>query len=129
MGSTRNPTPSVLDSLLALPTEEAAEFSAWRPNGAGRNHRTVPTAGLTAVEVRFLRAVIDNPAGSSSALPRKLQISARRSIEIRRALIEGGYLREHRVNLGARGRAAIVLEALAPAFEALILKSAPGGSI
>lgn len=118
-----------LDALLALPTEPADGFANWEPGATPSAHRasaesdsTSHTAQLSDAELRYLRAVIDNPGQPSSAYPKLAGIGPRRAQEIRRRLVEQGYLREHTVNTGRRGRAAIVLEPLEPA------RTATGGA-
>jgi hypothetical protein len=101
--------------LDALQTVPADEFAKWEP------HPTIDvspsTTQLSEVEIRFLKVVIENPGSPSKFYCRLASLSGRRAVEIRKRLIAAGYLREHKVVTGARGRAAIILEPLEPAFE------------
>ena len=116
-----------IEILLALPTEAAEEFRNWRPrgwtmaSGAGRQG-AVSKASLSDAERRYLQAVVDHPAQPSSKYPSLAGIGIHQAISIRRNLVERGYLREHKVNTGRRGRASIVLEPLPAALAALGLQ-------
>ena len=74
---------------------------------------------MSEAELRYLQEVIANPGTPSSDLPKLAHLSPKRAQIIRHKLIEAGYLREHRVATGRRGRASICLEPLEPAIEAL----------
>lgn len=103
-----------LDELLALPTQRAEEFVHWTPEPTygrqGPTDRQTRTAGLTDAETGFLRAVVDNPGRPSSQYAKLAGIGTHQAIAIRKHLVDQGYLREHRVSTGARGRTSIVLE-------------------
>lgn len=105
-----------LGTLLSLPTEAASEFVRWSPYGTvdracnGAQTDTTPDPTLTDAEVRFLSAVIANPAQPSSAYAKIAGIGTHQAITLRKRLIARGFLKEHRVNMSGRGRASIVLE-------------------
>ena len=46
-------------------------------------------------------------------------MNGKRAAEVRRRLIDGGYLREHEVATGERGRIALVLEPFEAALDVL----------
>ena len=113
---------SDLGDLMDLPTVEASEFTDWRATRSNPNGTTtapVVEPELSDAELRYLRAVVSNPGKPSSILPKLAGLGPKRAQIIRRKLIEAGYLREHRITTGKRGRAAVVLEPLEPATEAL----------
>jgi hypothetical protein len=127
--------PSVVDdgeadeSLRALediPTERATEFDHWEPHHvvevsgpapAPEESRSAPL--LTETEQRFLKAVIDDPGKPSSLYARLARIGGKQAVAIRERLVKAGFLREHELATGQRGRQAIILEPLEPAFRAL----------
>lgn len=122
-----------LDELRRLPVEPASEFLNWPQNGGAASVDAPSTSqspggtpGLSEADVRYLKAVIDQPGKPSSIYPKIAQIGQRRAQEIRRRLVSLGYLREHTVNTGKRGRAAIVLEPLESAHDAV--RAATGGT-
>lgn len=106
--------------LLALPVEWAPEFTNWRRNrkeSAVNTRKDTPTVnGLSQVEERFLRAVIEKPGQPSSKYSNLAGIGTHQAIVARRHLIEAGFLREHRLQTSARGRTSVVLEPLPSAL-------------
>jgi hypothetical protein len=107
--------------LDGLPTVPAREFDHWKP------HHVIDliiapaasTPSLSDVELRFLRAVVAQPGKASSFYAKQAAINGRRAAAIRARLVSAGYLREHSVATGPRGRAAIVLEPLPAAHTAV----------
>ena len=107
--------------LEAVPTRPAEEFAHWEPfPSTNLNSPVEPQANrLSEIEIRFLEAVVKEPGLPSSAYAKATGLSGQRSAEVRSRLVTLGYLREHEVATGRRGRAAIVLEPLETAFDAL----------
>lgn len=66
-----------------------------------------------------MKAVVDNPGQPSSAIAKLAGLGTHQAIAVRKQLIELGYLREHSVNTGQRGRAAKILEPLPKAMALL----------
>lgn len=84
---------------------------------------------LSEADLRYLIAVVRNPGQPSSTYPHLAGVGARRAQDIRKRLTDEGYLREHCVSTGSRGRTSIVLEPLARAYEVLGLAgNGPAGS-
>jgi hypothetical protein len=111
-------------ALESLPTVPALEFAHWEPDHLKIVSKTKaqtqsPESRLSEAELRFLKAVVDQPGKPSSFYSKFSGMSGKRAVEIRRRLTESGYLREHRVATGRRGRMSIILEPLEPAVEAL----------
>ena len=115
--------------LLALRTERAHEFDDWRPSPTVRvtesrdpaqrgDHTDTHGRSLDEAELAFLRAVIETPGLRTSDLVKRLKMGQRRIIAIRRRLVERGYLREHEVATGGRGRPSVIVEPLEPALRA-----------
>ncbi len=94
---------TVRESIRASPTADSAGWRSGEPE-------------VSDAELRYVHAVVNNPGVPSSSLPRLARISPKRAQNIRRRLVELGYLREHGVSTGKRGRTAIVLEPLEPAL-------------
>jgi len=118
--------------LEGIPTVRATEFDHWEP------HHVVEVSGktpapeegcsaplLTETERRFLKAVIDDPGKPSSLYAKLARIGGKQAVAIRERLVKAGFLREHQLATGQRGRQAIILEPLEPAFKVL---ANPGGA-
>ena len=102
---------NVLSSLSVVP---ATEFVNWKPThiiqiDSQRTDSRSPTA-LAKAELRLLQAVIDHPGRPSTQYCQLVGLSPKRAKEIRLRLVSLGYLIEHQVATGRRGRKAIVLE-------------------
>ena len=112
-------------ALDSLPTVFADDFAQWRPNNAiDVSENTTPSPAqrapvLDEAAIRFIKVVLHNPGRPSSAYTRLAGLGAQQAIEIRERLVAAGFLREHRVATGARGRQAIVLEPMPAAYEAV----------
>ncbi len=103
--------------LDSLPTTPAPEYADWTPQhmvSVSSDSSSGPR--LSETELRFLKAVILNTGQPSSHYAKLARMSGKRAAEIRRKLIAAGFLREHTVSTGQRGRNAIVLEPLEPAL-------------
>lgn len=125
--------PEAAESVRALdelPTVFADEFANWQPRysvDVNGNPPATPAAEkpvLDEAAIRFLKAVLQNPGQPSSAYARLARLGTKQAVEIRNRLVDAGYLREHPVATGARGRQSIVLEPLPPAYTAV---TAAGG--
>lgn len=103
-----------LDAIATIP---AKEYEHWQPRHMITT--SIPSSGLSGIELRFLRAIVDDPGKPSSTYTRKVRIGGKKAAEIRKKLVADGYLREHKVATQARGRTAIVLEPLDPTFAAI----------
>ncbi len=116
-----------LDALSALPVLPAAEFQDWSPYRAieiGSQAKDSPSVALggsplDSSQLRFLRAVQEHPALPSSKYAKLAGLSSKRAIIIRHELVVAGFLLEHKVATGARGREAIILELSAKALSLL----------
>ena len=102
--------------LKTLRTVPAAEYQNWEPNHVlmvtasdDRIPRATPE-DLSEAEVRLLQAVIEHPGQPSGAYAKLAAMNARRAVISRERLVSLGYLREHAVATGKRGRNAIILE-------------------
>lgn len=107
-----------VQALNALPTTPASEYARWEPQHITNLSETSPAGRLSDPTLRFLEAVIAEPGKPSSAYAKIAGISGSRAAEIRKELTKSGYLREHKVATGRRGRNSIVLEPLQSAYEA-----------
>ncbi len=98
-------------SIAHTPPQTGASVSASSPTAQSGSEV------LSEADVRYLRTVIEHPALPSSAYPKLVGMGTRRTQQIRCRLVDLGYLREHNVNTGTKGRASIVLEPLKVAFQ------------
>jgi hypothetical protein len=114
--------------LLALPTVPAKGFEHWAPHHAVEiSCPTKPSAPrLSAHESAYLNLVIAQPNRPSSFYARATGLNGQRAAQVRQQLIAGGFVREHTVALGVRGRSSIILEPLEPAVEALAAAESKG---
>lgn len=109
-----------LKPLEALPTLAATEYAHWTPHHLVELTTPPPNKPtLDEAAIRFLRAVLDHPGKPSSGYARLAGLSGARAAAIREDLVTRGYLRQHKVATGVRGRVALVLEPLPPAQEIL----------
>jgi hypothetical protein len=110
------------EPLLQLPVEPAKEFDQWEPFPSVEVQspdRRAPLTTLNETELRYLEAVVIRPGQASSVYGRSVGVNGQKAAKIRSKLAAGGFVREHTVALGTRGRTSIVLEPLPPAFAAL----------
>ena len=117
---------SGLESLDALPTVRAAEFADWahRDSAPESSSAPPPRSPFSSDQVyRFCRAVANHPMEPSSAYPKLAGVSPKSAKAIRRELTEKGLICEHLMDLGGRGRSAILLEALPAGIAALVQHS------
>lgn len=105
-------------ALRALPTVPADEFQNWQPRHLIELSSLEQNAqeNLSEAHEHFLAVVIENPGMKVSAIAKIAGLSGKRAAEIRRDLVQAGYLREHQVATAGRGRNAIVLEPLPAAL-------------
>ena len=125
-----------LRSLERIPTVRATEFDRWEPHHVLEVRTQEPPTNpapqqntaaqpLTAIERRYLKAVADDPGKPSSIYAKIARIGGKQAIAIRGRLVAGGFLREHQLATGQRGRQAIILEPLEKAFAAVADQGAP----
>lgn len=106
-------TLKVLDSLDVEPVE----FSNWsaierievKDNTV---YKTQKVSQLTDSEFRLLKAIVDNPMQSSSSYVKLARISPNTLKKLRLILIEKGFIAEHVMDSGSRGRSKRVWEPL-----------------
>ena len=110
-----------LDSLDVEPVE----FSDWSAVQrievkGGSVHKTQKDAGLTGSELKLLKAIVDNPMLSSSSYVKLARISPNTLKNLRPILIEKGFIAEHIMDSGNRGRSKRVWEPLDAGKQAII---------
>lgn len=107
---------SVDEGRLREKSEELLARLSWTPMGEDGS-TSAKGDGLTADELRFLQAVVEHPGKASSEYAKFARMSGALALRIREGLIEKGYLRLHEVSIApGRGRRAMILEPLQPAF-------------
>ncbi|MCK5175422.1 MAG: hypothetical protein KAR47_18655, partial [Planctomycetes bacterium] len=114
------------DSLKTLAglDVEPVEFSDWsavetitvKDTSIGNKH--TPDQ-LTDSEFRLLKAIVDNPMLSSSRYVKLARISPNTLSKLRPVLIEKGFIREHIMDSGSRGRSKRIWEPLDAAKQAV----------
>jgi hypothetical protein len=109
-----------LEQLPVVPANISSMSGCGSPSLPVVSPAPTPANGnLSEADLRYLMAVLQNPGQPSSTYPHLANIGTRRAQHIRKRLTDEGYLREHCVSTGPRGRTAIVLEPLARAYEVL----------
>ena len=117
-------------ALDNLPTVFADELAGWQPQYSANISSKSPDVPaspkpvLDEAAMRFLKAVIHNPGQPSSNYARLARLGTKQAVEIRNRLVAAGYLREHPLATGVRGRQSIVLE---PTPAALVAVTDNGG--
>jgi hypothetical protein len=94
---------------------------AATPSVAGDQSRTSADKDveLTVAEVRFLKAVVQNPGQPSADYARTLGLNGTKAAKIRTTLVERRLVREHTVARKAKGKPALLLEPLDAALKTL----------
>jgi hypothetical protein len=120
-----NPTVAesdVIDSIKPLsmvPLVPADEFKDWDPYPVAAVAGTAPSSpNLSETELRYIKAVLGDPGKPCSYYAKAARMGAKQAVAVRKRLVQAGYLREHQVSTGSRGRNAILLEPLEPALHA-----------
>jgi hypothetical protein len=93
----------------------ALEFADWDRENTEPPQHTLPERSSpfsNQQEYRFCRAVVNSPMQPSSTYPKIAGISPKSAKAIREQLIAKGFIREHRLDPGQRGRSALLLEPL-----------------
>ena len=111
-------------SLADLPVVVASEFADWEPPWyravfRGEDHPAPTATGLSQAEKRYLEIVVSNPGKGSSFYPKLARISARKALQIRKRLLDLGYIKERQVSVRNRGRPSTLLEPTPRAREEL----------
>ena len=113
-----------LGTLADLPSVIASEFVDWSPPwlqaqfakaancSPGRLH-------LSQADTCYLQAVVSCPGQPSNVYAKLAAINARKALQVRKHLVDLGFIRQHVVNAAGRGRPSIVLEPTAQAQGAL----------
>ncbi len=112
---------ATVKALSHLPVEPATEYDDWKPHHLVELSATAAPAmsPLTAAELRYVKAVMAQPGQPSRGYAKAAGLSGTEAKAIRERLVRAGFLREHLVVTGKRGRAAQILEPLPAALEAV----------
>ena len=101
-------------ALAPLPVIRATEYDRWEPRQlievSSSPVREPQGPHLGEGELRLLQAVLAHPGQASSAYAKLASMGSKRTVVLRRTLVELEYLREHLVARSGRGRPSIVLE-------------------
>ncbi len=110
------------EDLMRLPAVVADGFENW----TGSTHEPPPQrssgcrSGFASErEYRFCKAVVSHPLRPSSAYPRLAGLSPKTAQPIRRRLVSLQFIREQPLDVGSRGRTALLLEPLAAGIAAV----------
>lgn len=110
------------ETLSDLSYVYASEFDQWgTPCEINTPSSSVLKSSLFASEQEyyFCKAVVDHPMQSSSAYPKLAKISSKSAKQIREQLVSKGFIKEHKLDTGGRGRSSILLEASPEGNEAI----------
>ena len=114
------------DSLKSLAdlTVEPVEFSDWSPTpritiGDDKKKQPSITSKLSPSEFRLLQAIIDHPMLPSSHYVKLARISPNTLRKLRPLLIKKGFIKEHLLESGRRGRRQRIWEPLESAKQAV----------
>jgi hypothetical protein len=113
---------SDMNLLPDLPIVYASEFDHWGiEQDIISSEPSMPTNSLfdSEQEFRFCQAVVDHPMQPSSTYHKLAGIGPNTVKPIRQRLIHKGYLREHRIHTGRKGRSTLVLEPLPKGIDAV----------
>ena len=109
-----------LGILSNIPTVYAPEFDTW-----GFASEVSTTTAKTSMfdseqEFSFCKAVADNPMQASSIYPKLAGISSKTATKVRLQLVAKGFIREHTLESGGKGRSSILLEVLPEGTKAIM---------
>lgn len=99
---------------------DPVEFTHWssRPR-IDVASQAQPSSVLTDSECRLLKAIIDHPLQASSQYVKLAKISFNTLSKLRPELVKKGFIREHPVDSGKRGRSKLILEPLEAGIKAV----------
>jgi hypothetical protein len=111
--------------LEELPMEVATEFfnKTMMSNDVSQQARQSDI--LSPSELRLVQAVVKNPMRPSGEYPKLARISPNTFQKVRPGLVDKGFIREHRLESGGRGRTTILLEPLEAAIELVSAQNKP----
>ncbi len=95
-------------------TEFLGSYSTGRTKADLANNDSY-SSQITAAELRLLNAIVGNPMHPSSEYPRLARVSPNTFQKLRSIFIDKGFIREHKLQSGGRGRSTMLLEPLEPA--------------
>lgn len=114
-----------LKPLDGLHVEVATEFfnKTMMPDAVGQ--QGCRSDILSPSELRLVQAVVKNPMRPSGEYPKLARISPNTFQKVRPGLVDKGFIREHRLESGGRGRNTILLEPLEAAIELVSAQNRP----
>ena len=99
--------------LSNIPTVYAPEFNTW---GLSPEINTVNGKKLSGFDSKqeflFCKAVAEHPMQASSTYHKLAGISSKTAKNVRQQLVSKGFIKEHTLDSGSRGRSSILLEVL-----------------
>jgi hypothetical protein len=112
---------ATVQALCHLPVAAATEYDTWKPHHLVELSASAGSGSplLTAAELRYVRAVIAQTGQPSRSYAKAAGLSGTEAKAIRERLVRAGFLREHMLVTGKKGRAAKILEPLPAAIEAM----------
>lgn len=103
------------EDLMRLPAVVAEGFENWAvstPEARPQRPTVCQSDFASEREYRFCKAVVSHPLRPSSAYPRLAGLSPKTAQPIRRRLVSLQFIRERPLDVGSRGRTALLLEPL-----------------
>jgi len=116
-----------IGTLSNIPTVYAPEFDTWGLVPELSTAAMKPSMFDNEQEFLFCKAIADHPMRASSIYPKLAGISSKTATKVRQQLVSKGFIGEHTLDSGGRGRSSILLEVLPAGIEAI--KEYQGGQI
>ena len=110
---------SDIGTLSDIPTVYAPEFDTWGFIPEVSVSAMKPSMFSSEQEFLFCKAVANHSMQASSTYPKLAGISSKTAKNVRQKLVLRGFIKEHTLDTGGRGRSSILLEALAAGIEAV----------
>ncbi len=108
-----------LGTLSNIPTIYAPEFDTWGFASEVSTATAKPSMFDSEQEFSFCKAIADHPMKASSTYHKLAGISSKTATKVRLQLVAKGFIREHTLDSGGRGRRSILLEVLPEGTKAL----------
>ena len=103
-----------------LKTVYASEFDTWGFVPEVSTAAMKPSMFDSEQEFSFCKVVANYPMQASSTYPKLAGISSKTATNVRQQLISRGFIREHTLDSGGRGRSSILLEVLPEGTKAIM---------
>jgi len=110
---------SSIGTLSNITTVYAPEFDTWGFASEVSTATAKPSMFDSEQEFSLCKAIADKPMQASSTYHKLAGISSKTATKVRQQLVAKGFIREHTLDSGGRGRSSILLEVLPEGTKAL----------